>query len=281
MDWLLIGSIKAGLGEHRLRRSRRQVVRSRCNRQRALELVGLRDHAMTIPTSTQTVAPPRGRELAALILRECERAGSPIGTRLPTERQLALTLGVTRAAVRRALGVLEAEGRVSREVGRGTFLRAAQAVHQGPEAQVARPDDVGPADVMAARELFEPQMLPLAVARATTRDFDEMERCLAGGATAESAEEFEAWDFALHRAIVVAAHNQLLLAMYAGVEGVRHGQLWGNLKKRSDSVERRTAYQVDHREIVDALRAREIDRAHDAMTQHLERVRANLLGPGL
>jgi DNA-binding FadR family transcriptional regulator len=231
-----------------------------------------------IPTLPQSAAAPRGRALAALILRECERAGSPAGARLPTERQLAESLEVTRAAVRHALGVLEAEGRVSREVGRGTFLRAAPAL--GADAGEQRTDDVGPSDVMAARELFEPQVLPLVIARATARDFEEMDRCLRGGSTAESSEEFEAWDFALHHAFVAAAHNRLLVAMYAGVEAVRHGQLWGNLKRRNDSADRRVIYQDDHRRIVDALRARELEHAVDETVAHLRRVRQNLLGPG-
>jgi GntR family transcriptional regulator, uxu operon transcriptional repressor len=131
---------------------------------------------------------------------------------------------------------------------------------------------------MTARELFEPQVLPLVVARATTRDFDELDRCLAGGDSAESSEEFEAWDYALHHAIVAAAHNQLLIAMYAGVEAVRHGQLWGNLKRRNDSTDRRAVYQLDHKRIVEALRARELERSVEATVAHLRRVRENLLG---
>ena len=236
----------------------------------------------TIPTIPHTAPIPRGRELAELILGECERSGSQTGARLPNERRLAEVLGVTRAAVRHALGVLEAEGRVSREVGRGTFLRAGRSLapvtEPGANHPTGQPVDVGPADVMTARELFEPQVLPLVVLRATASDFDEMERCLAGGASAESSEEFEAWDFVLHHAIVAAAHNDLLVAMYAGVEAVRHGQLWGSLKKRNDSSERRAVYQLDHRQIVDALRARELEPAVAATTVHLDRVRANLLG---
>jgi DNA-binding FadR family transcriptional regulator len=234
-----------------------------------------------IPIRAKTTAGLRGRELAQLILDECERAGSPVGARLPTERQLAETLGVTRAVIRHALGVLEAEGRVSREVGRGTFLRTTGS-DAGESRSLAdassRPDDLGPADVMTARELFEPQVLPLIVAQATGRDFDEMERCVAGGDSAESSEEFEAWDFALHHAIVAAGHNQLLVRMYAAIESARHGPLWGNLKRRNDSPERRALYQQDHRVLVDALRARELERALDATRVHLNRVRANLLG---
>jgi DNA-binding FadR family transcriptional regulator len=212
----------------------------------------------------------RGRDLADLILAAYGGQNAPPGARLPTERELARSLGVTRAAVRQALSYLEADGRVSREVGRGTFLRLSAVDHA---------DDVGPADVMAARELFEPQVIPLVVTHATPRDFVELDRCLRGGEAAGSAEEFEHWDDAFHHTIVVAAHNRLLLRMYASIEAGRHGPVWGNLKRSHDSRERRALYIADHLRIVEALRTREVDAALEATRVHLERVRINLLGP--
>lgn len=210
----------------------------------------------------------RGRELAGLILSAY--AGTGPGARLPTERQLAIDLGVSRSAVRGALSYLEAAGRISREIGRGTFLRAS-----GGAA-----DDFGPADVMVARELFEPQVVPLVVIHATVRDFTELDRCLLGGDEAGAAEEFERWDDAFHLAVVVAAHNSLLLRMYESIQIARHGPLWGNLKRSHDSPARRALYREDHREIVEALRLREVGRALEATRTHLERVRLNLLGTG-
>jgi DNA-binding FadR family transcriptional regulator len=210
---------------------------------------------------------PRGRELAATILATYVDDASAPGARLPTERRLADELGVTRAAVRLALSYLEAEGRVSREVGRGTFLRA-----------TGEADDVGPADVMSARELFEPHVIPLIVVHATARDFAKLDRCLADGDAADSVEAWEQSDAEFHRALVEAAHNRLLLRMYGSIEAARHGPLWGNLKRSNDSPERRVVYREDHRSIVEALRAREVERALDATRIHLERVRANLLG---
>src|SRR5260370_39204334 len=73
------------------------------------------------------------RALAALILAESEQGGAGQGMRLPTERQLAADLRVSRAAIRHAMAVLQAEGHVSREVGRGTFLRRHGADRSGPE----------------------------------------------------------------------------------------------------------------------------------------------------
>ena len=130
---------------------------------------------------------------------------------------------------------------------------------------------------MAARQLIEPQVLPLVVAYATQRDLDELWRCVEGGGSAGSAEEFEAWDFALHHAIVAASRNQLLLSMYRVVESAREGEIWGNLKRRNDSRERRAAYQADHVELVEALSKRELDHAVRVMRAHLARVQANLL----
>jgi DNA-binding FadR family transcriptional regulator len=235
---------------------------------------------------TTTAVGARGRRLAELILAETGRAGLGTGSRLPTERQLAASLGVTRSGVRQALAALEADGLISREVGRGTFLmeaggRAASALRgAGPESGVSLSPatDFAPADVMTVRRMLEPQAMPLVVVWATARDFAEMDRCLAGGDGAETFEEFESWDLALHRSIMAATHSGLLTALYSVIEHARHGHIWGDLKRRSSSRERRQLYQADHHAIVTALRARDADAAVEAMRTHLGRVSGHLLG---
>ena len=73
---------------------------------------------------TRTAIPAELRyRLAELILAESARAGLGPGSRLPTERKLAADMGATRTSIRHALAVLQAQGHISREVGRGTFLR--------------------------------------------------------------------------------------------------------------------------------------------------------------
>jgi DNA-binding FadR family transcriptional regulator len=247
-------------------------------------------------------AEPAGNRhrLAEIILAESRREGLRRGSRLPTERQLAVRLGVTRTSVRRALTVLEAEGSISREVGRGTFLRvepwpldgsggaargespqAARAgVHPGPGGGPRAAEQAGfaPADVMTIRRLLEPPAMRLVVAWATAADFEEISRCLAGGERAASYDEFESWDLALHRSIMAASHSPLLTRLYTVIEEARHSRFWGDLKRRSASRERQHDYQADHRDLVAALRARDADRAVEAMRAHLARVAGHLFG---
>jgi len=234
----------------------------------------------------------RGRRLAEVILASSRRAGMGPGSRLPTERQLAADLGATRTTIRRALAVLEAEGHISREVGRGTFLRDARwarpgadgdggpgAGDGGPAPRPAGPGGAAgfaPADVMAIRRMLEPSAMRQVVAWATAADFAEMDRCLAGGEQAGSYDEFELWDLALHHCIMAASHSPLLARLYALIEEARHGQTWGDMKRRSASRERQRLYQKDHRELVAALRARDADRAVEAMRSHLARVSSHL-----
>ena len=257
-----------------------------------------------------------GRSTADAILAHVREARLGSGRRIPTERELGADLGLTRHSLRKALALLEADGWISREVGRGTFLRlsaldsaqpslrsamkrhgaptarrrtgAAGAVPaRGEEASRAsdpaaplRTDmaDVGPADVMAVRHLLEPNAMPLVVARATSRDLEHMASCLQGGDRAVTQEEFEFWDLKLHRAILAASRNPLLMRMYDSLEDARHSPLWGDLKRRNSSDQRRADYRRDHQAIVDAIGARDSDRASEAMQAHLVRIDGHLFG---
>ena len=222
----------------------------------------------------------RGLALAEQIMTRALRSGLGPDGRLPTERQLAAELGVTRSAIRYALGILEADGHISREVGRGTYLRSTGPLvgdpAAGPASGSGRAQAFAPADVMVVRRLLEPPAMQLAVAWATAADFDEMDRCLSGGDRADNYDEFELWDMALHRSIMAATQSPLLCTLYSSIETARAGHMWGNLKRRSASAERRGMYQADHHAIVAALKARDAGGAVNAMRAHLARVSDHL-----
>jgi GntR family transcriptional regulator, uxu operon transcriptional repressor len=197
------------------------------------------------------------------------------GSKLPTERALVERLSAPRSAVRRALEALEHEGLITRHVGRGTFLTGAV----GRKVDGA-PADTSPAEIMQVRLLLEPQVAALAARVATQADLDRITAYLdAGGACAfDDFEGFEAWDARLHRAIAQAAHNGLLMNMFDVLNTARALPVWGTLKRRTSSPERRHCYHREHGAIVDALRDRDPDSAGQAMRSHLQNVSDNLLG---
>ncbi len=158
-------------------------------------------------------------KVAGDILSLAARSSLRRGDRLPTERDLASELQLSRTTIRNAMALLEDEGMVSRQVGRGTFLRSDPqngVISASPSARRLSIDiDVSPTDVMAARWLIEPAVIASVVENATINDFDEIERCLRGNEGAVDYDEVEMWDLALHRAIVRAAHNPLMAGMYS------------------------------------------------------------------
>jgi GntR family transcriptional regulator len=69
-------------------------------------------------------AEPAWAQIEAQLAERIESGGLPPGERLPPERALAHTLGVSRMTVRQALDALARRGLLERGVGRGTFVRA-------------------------------------------------------------------------------------------------------------------------------------------------------------
>jgi DNA-binding FadR family transcriptional regulator len=223
---------------------------------------------------------PSTRE-AALRIREFIMDAADNGTlgpgsRLPTERELAERFAVPRNAVRRTLAQLEAEGCITRHVGRGTFLAHATGIPAGdPRIRVGQ---TSPAEVMEARMRIEPALAELIVTHATAADFERMEVCLDRAERAATLDEFELWDAALHEALAAATHNNFIARVLDMVTAARQQAEWGKLKDRIVTPERRIRYQEEHRAIVRALKGRDAEQARQAILIHLQHARRNLFG---
>src|SRR6185312_10424875 len=95
-------------------------------------------------------------------------AGLVAGDRLPSERELAERLGVSRASVRQAIVALEVQGILEVKHGGGTFLRTAR-VDTLPLAQLADLKRRLP-DILDARQAIEVKLAELAAERRTESD---------------------------------------------------------------------------------------------------------------
>ncbi len=199
----------------------------------------------------------------------------PETARLPSERVLGETLGVSRGELRKALAILEAEGAIWRHVGKGTFLGARPVKELSTVAGIAEVSN--PREVMRARLLLEPLLAGEAALNATSADLEEMERCLVGTRRAESWRHYENWDNRLHRAVAEAAGNTVLLALFDLLNAVRRAVVWGRLRSEPERPPADHHSFADHEVLVAAIRERDVALAAEAMRAHLARVERNLI----
>jgi DNA-binding FadR family transcriptional regulator len=216
--------------------------------------------------------------LRAVLLANVGSGHWKAGEKLPTERELCATYEIGRGAVRRILAEAKERGLITQTVGSGTFVaRDASARLRSSETQ-AQEMHISPAELMEARMVIEPMIANLVVRNGTSADFSRMEECCTHAENAASMEQFEVWDGALHQAIADATHNNLIKSVFQLMSKAREQGEWGSLKMKSLTPERRNAYQLEHRALVDALKDRDEERARLLTTEHLVRIRHNLLG---
>lgn len=195
--------------------------------------------------------------------------------KLPTERSLAEKLGVSRRSVRRALEVLESEGRVWRRQGAGTFV--------GPRP-LKRPDQFGTIaaatdfmEVMEVRLRIEPQLAQLAALRAKPDAVARLREILKRLDESSDSDSRELWDSAFHRQIAKSAGNEFFLAIFDLVDSVRQDAAWQSIRARARSDAHLATYAAQHASIAEAIAARDPARAGIAMREHLMTLHDNLI----
>lgn len=211
-------------------------------------------------------------DLAIRKLRNWLSANSlPEGTRLPPERALAETLSVSRAELRKALLVLETEGRLDRHVGRGTFLRDPQKSSIVDAASLAvLAERTGPHEAMLARLMIEPELARLAAFHATPRQISELKTLSSQMRRTGEWEAYEDLDAAFHDLIAESAGNPLLHEVSRIVNSVRKAVVWGRLFLPANGPTEDYHSFAEHDAIVAALDRRDRAGARDAMRKHIE-----------
>ena len=203
-----------------------------------------------------------------------EKGLSGVDGRLPTERNLAATLGVGRRAVRSALEALEAEGLIWRKQGKGTF--AGQPPHP---TQVLAAEIVGETNVMEimeARLCIEPTLAALCAKHALPADIERMRNLARRTMAVSDPDSIELWDGALHRLIARTAGNKPLLTAFALIDEIRGNQNWRGLRSNARSLETLKVSDHEHHAILDAIEAGDAVLAESAMRAHLSTLAQNL-----
>jgi DNA-binding FadR family transcriptional regulator len=196
-------------------------------------------------------------------------------TRLPAERELCESLGVSRGDLRKALMVLEKDRRIWRHVGKGTFVGSGPVEETIGISEIA--GRTNPADVMRARLIIEPEIAREAALHATLDDIAAMRRSIVHTRDAATWRQYENVDNLLHLQIAQASRNNVLLGLFDVLNAVRRTVVWGRL--RSDGVHPPADHHsfADHEHIVDAIADRDMAGAAAAMRLHLQQVERRLI----
>jgi DNA-binding FadR family transcriptional regulator len=188
------------------------------------------------------------------------------GERLPSERELADRLGVSRVTLREAIRALADAGYVESRRGRygGTFVN--DVLPDPPAADGRKIDDAALEDALGLRHVLETGAAEMAASRSLTpADRQHLTGTLAEAAAADLG-DYRRKDSRLHLAIAeVTASGSLTTAMADA--RMRVNQLLDMIPLLEPNLEHSNA---QHEAIVDAILAGDPEAARRAMTEHIE-----------
>jgi GntR family transcriptional repressor for pyruvate dehydrogenase complex len=194
-------------------------------------------------------------------------ASSQPGSRLPTERELGLQLGVGRSTLREAIRALSFIGAVRVRQGSGTYVssvgdgRVERLISLGLMLQRARAHEI-----IAARQILEVQAVRMAAHHHDAADREALESIMRHMAdSAADPPEASRYDLQFHVRLAQASHNSVLVHFINGMRALL--EIWIN-----KAVTRRPVIEEiigEHNAILDAVFAGDADLAAARMTVHL------------
>lgn len=195
--------------------------------------------------------------------------------KLPPERDLAFSLGVSRNLLREAIITLEALGYIEVRERQGAFIRAPESADFSASLKYA---NLWPGDLlinlMEMRLLIEPPIAGQAALNRSAEDVARMKSCIAKLTAVQDCSEKSSstgaqWDSMLHMLVVEAAKNPLLTRLYEGMHSTMDNYITIS-RTRLLALETWPArILAEHTALVDAIEAGDSDAAIEAQRCHL------------
>ena len=224
------------------------------------------------------IASPRiSDEIAQNIQTRIVEGSFKPGDRLPSERQFATELGVSRSSLREAIQKLESRGLLASRQGGGTFVTdRLDADLMDPWLTAVGNQPGLQEDVLEFREMVEVQAAAWAAERATDADRERLRRAFTAldecyRQTSRTA-QIDA-DVAFHQAIAEAAHNLLLGHLNANLLRLLHAHVRKNISTMQVTPDVAEQLMQQHRNMLDAILAADTAGAAQAARTHISYVR--------
>lgn len=196
------------------------------------------------------------------------------GDKLPTERELAVMMGVSRPSLREALRALSVMGVIEQRHGSGIYVTALEPAKLVEHLDfVFALDDSTYLQLFETRKVLEPPICALAAQRITEQEIAQLEACLSRSrlGLTDYAAYLQA-DLDLHEIIANAANNPLLQRIMSSLRSL------GTASRKRTAMLPGVVEQTiqDHQSIIQALREHQPTAAHLAMLAHLEHIEQRL-----
>ncbi len=192
-----------------------------------------------------------------------------VGSRLPSERDLAEKIGVSRPTIREAMIAMEISGVVEIRSGSGVY------VTRKPSSADKHPRDTGagPFEILEARMAVEGETAALAAGRISKSQLQGLASTLRNMENESlDASAQEKADEEFHRQIAEASGNSVLAATVNWLWILRNESEVSQLFHQRLRDEGVRPITEDHRAIYEALAAGSASSARKAMHKHLKRV---------
>lgn len=193
------------------------------------------------------------------------------GDRLPPEKELSESLGLSRSSLREAVKALEIIHVLDVRRGDGTYVTSLKPdVLLGAMSFVADiHQDSSVLELFAVRRILEPAAAAMAAARATPADVARLRDLLSQVGAGTAVDDLVAHDVVFHRSVNELSGNAYLTSLLDSLSGsTLRARVWRGLTEEG-AVERTL---TEHRAIVDALESGDAELVRSAVTVHVSGV---------
>lgn len=198
------------------------------------------------------------------------------GQKLPQEKELMELFGVSRGTMREALKALETQGLITIAAGRSGGASVAEVTYETAAGLLGNYfyfQRLQAAEIYDMRQLLEPEMAASVVDRLTEEDFLRLEGLIEACKGVENVPEARRQqrldELEFHNVLAARSPNPLYSFACRFINKVLADQVVFKRMYEERQVRIDRENHAAHSELLEAYRARDRDRVHQAMTRHM------------
>lgn len=194
------------------------------------------------------------------------------GAKLPTENEMMKQLGVGRSSLREAMRALSLIGVIEVKHGQGIYVTALPerlSIFSLKWRDLRGQEKVE--KIVEARKLLENIVIQAVIEKASEHDIRELRAKFEKmQSVQDKREEYVQADMAFHFEIAKVSHNEILVGFLHDIRYMM--RTWMEMDTPYNMEKAKTTLEQEHREILEAIESRDLQRAQLAINKHLENI---------